>query len=68
MRDEWILDVLTDLRQFADANNLPLLAEQLDDTAIIATAEITTRDERASQRIHEDEHRDRIRPGGLRAS
>lgn len=36
MRSDWIVDVLADLRSFADANALPLLAEQLDDTALIA--------------------------------
>lgn len=40
MKNEWILDVLTDLKTFARTNNLPLLAEQLDDTAIVAMAEI----------------------------
>jgi|TARA_R110001592_G_scaffold42766_6_gene138877 hypothetical protein len=41
MKSDWILDVLTDLRAFAHANGLPLLAEQLDDTAIVAMAEIS---------------------------
>ncbi|MEM6888363.1 MAG: hypothetical protein AAF636_09535 [Pseudomonadota bacterium] len=40
MRSDWILDVLTDLKSFATANDLPVLAEQLDDTAIVALAEI----------------------------
>ncbi len=40
MRSDWILDVLTDLKTFATANDLPVLAEQLDDTAIVALAEI----------------------------
>ena len=40
MRSDWIIDVLADLRRFAEANDLPLLAEQLDDTALVATAEI----------------------------
>eukprot|EP00326_Haptolina_ericina_P031530 CAMPEP_0181247610 /NCGR_PEP_ID=MMETSP1096-20121128/44707_1 /TAXON_ID=156174 ORGANISM="Chrysochromulina ericina, Strain CCMP281" /NCGR_SAMPLE_ID=MMETSP1096 /ASSEMBLY_ACC=CAM_ASM_000453 /LENGTH=39 /DNA_ID= /DNA_START= /DNA_END= /DNA_ORIENTATION= len=39
MRSDWILDVLTDLKTFATANDLPVLAEQLDDTAIVALAE-----------------------------
>ncbi|UOA26086.1 hypothetical protein [Pseudosulfitobacter sp. DSM 107133] len=43
MKSEWILDVLTDLRAFAYENGLPLLAEQLDDTAIVAMAEISSR-------------------------
>lgn len=45
MRSDWILDVLADLRAFAQANDLPRLAEQLDDTALIATAEIAMKNE-----------------------
>ena len=52
MRSDWILDVLADLRSFAEANDLPILAEQLDDTAYVATAEIATRDERSAKRGH----------------
>lgn len=51
MRSDWILDVLADLRSFADANALPLLAEQLDDTALIAMAEIASKDERSAKQI-----------------
>lgn len=40
MQYTWILDVLTDLRTFAQANGLPGLAEQLDDTSLVAAAEI----------------------------
>lgn len=46
MRSDWILDVLSDLKTFATANDLPILAEQLDDTAIVAMAEIATIDDR----------------------
>ncbi len=45
MKSDWILDVLADLKTFAAANGLPALAEQLNDTAIIAHAEISARDE-----------------------
>lgn len=31
MGHDWILDVLTDLRAFASANDLPSLAAHLDD-------------------------------------
>lgn len=47
-RNEWILDVLADLKSFADANDLPSLAEQLDDTQLIAAAEIASQLEKAS--------------------
>ncbi|MEM8578750.1 MAG: hypothetical protein AAGF60_12935 [Pseudomonadota bacterium] len=45
MRSDWILDVLTDLKTFARANGMPALAEQLDDTAIVAMAEIAAQDQ-----------------------
>lgn len=40
MQYRWILDVLTDLRTFAQANGLPALAEQLDDASLVAVTEI----------------------------
>lgn len=40
MQYEWILDVLTDLKAFAKGNGLAALAEQLDDTSLVAAAEI----------------------------
>ena len=46
MQTDWILDVLADLKTFALSNDLPVLAEQLDDTALVAMAEIATREER----------------------
>ncbi|MCV2870129.1 hypothetical protein OEW28_15980 [Defluviimonas sp. WL0002] len=41
MQYEWILDVLSDLKSFAQGNGLPALAEQLGDTAIVAAGEIS---------------------------
>jgi hypothetical protein len=40
MQYDWILDVLDDLKSFAKGNGLPALAEQLDDTSLLAAAEI----------------------------
>jgi hypothetical protein len=40
MQHDWIIDVLSDLRIFADNHNLGRLAEQLDDTILMAAAEI----------------------------
>lgn len=40
--NDWILDVLVDLKSFAAANGLGVLAEQLDDTMLIAAAEIAS--------------------------
>jgi hypothetical protein len=44
---DWILDVLMDLKTFASANGLGKLAEQLDDTTLIAAAEIASQREKA---------------------
>lgn len=49
MQSDWILDVLADLRSFAMSNDLPALAEQLDDTALIALAEIAALEERRAK-------------------
>lgn len=43
MKYDWIIDVLTDLKSFAQANGLPALAEQLDDTSLLAATEIAQR-------------------------
>jgi len=56
MRSDWILDVLTDLKTFANANDLPVLAEQLDDTAIVALAEIAALHERTQSKTDGDGH------------
>ena len=52
MRSDWILDVLADLKTFALSIDLPVLAEQLDDTAIVALAEIASREERMQAQTH----------------
>ncbi|WP_170605771.1 hypothetical protein [Ruegeria arenilitoris] len=41
-KNEWILDVLSDLNAFAVANGMNALAEQLADTSLIAAAEIAS--------------------------
>ena len=46
-KNEWILDVLSDLSAFAVANGLGALAEQLDDTRLVAAAEIASLQEKA---------------------
>ena len=40
MQYDWILDVLVDLKAFAANNGLTVLAEQLDDTSLVAASEI----------------------------
>ncbi|MDQ2092120.1 hypothetical protein [Marimonas arenosa] len=42
MKNDWILDVLTDLKAFAKANGLVALAEQLEDASLVAAAEIAS--------------------------
>ena len=42
MQNDWILDVLSDLRSFAQKNGLVRLAQQLDETALLAAVEIST--------------------------
>lgn len=65
MRSDWILDVLTDLKTFATANDLPVLAEQLDDTAIVALAEIAALHERTQDKADVDDTIGRNNFGGV---
>jgi hypothetical protein len=65
MRSDWILDVLTDLKTFATANDLPVLAEQLDDTAIVALAEIAALHERMQSKSDVDDTVGRENLGGV---
>ncbi len=46
MGQKWIIDVLTDLRSFAQQNDLQLLADQLAQTAKVASVEIASTSER----------------------
>jgi len=47
MKKAWILDVLSDLKAFAQVNGLPALAEQLTETADLAALEIASAEEKA---------------------
>lgn len=38
MTNDWIIDVLTDLKKFSASNSMGQLAEQLDDTILVATS------------------------------
>jgi len=42
MQNEWILDVLTDLRTFAQNNDLGALADQLENTRLLAATEMAS--------------------------
>ena len=44
MANDWIIDVIADLRTYANHNGLPALARQLDDATLIAATEIASRD------------------------
>ncbi|MBZ0128795.1 MAG: hypothetical protein K8F59_06745 [Rhodobacteraceae bacterium] len=56
---EWMIEVLTDLKNFARANGLTGLAEQLDDSILIAAADLkqNARKEAASKALQGQEHR-----------
>lgn len=47
MAHDWILDVLADLKTYAGKNGLAALAEQLDDTTLIAVTEIASLERKA---------------------
>jgi len=40
MSQEWMINVLTDLKKFASMNGLCALAQQLDDTILFAATEL----------------------------
>lgn len=42
MGSDWMLDVLTDLKAYAQKNGMSVLAEQLDDARLVAAAELAT--------------------------
>ena len=65
MKYDWVLDVLADLKTFAQANGLDALAEQLDDTQLIAATEIVSMDERVGASAHENETATRTDTGGV---
>lgn len=41
MQNDWVVNVLADLKAFAQSNGLDRLAEHLDDTMMVAVAEIS---------------------------
>lgn len=43
MAEDWIIDVLNDLRAFAQMNGLEDLASQLDQTLVVASQELSAR-------------------------
>ncbi|MFT6076613.1 MAG: hypothetical protein ACJAZ1_003549 [Yoonia sp.] len=43
MGHDWIIDVLADIRSFAEQNEMPFLCEQLDDAMLVAAVEVAAR-------------------------
>lgn len=41
MNNEWMIDVLTDLRKFAEKQSMLDLAEHLDDAILVAASELS---------------------------
>lgn len=41
MRNDWILDVLTDLRTFAEQNGMSASADHLSDACLVVAAELS---------------------------
>ncbi|MEM8631265.1 MAG: hypothetical protein AAGF74_08510 [Pseudomonadota bacterium] len=54
MSNNWILDFLADLKMFARQNDLTALAEQLDDTTLVAATELAAKDARAATKAFGD--------------
>ncbi len=54
MSNSWILDVLADLKSFAIRNEMPALAEQLDDTTLVAATEIASKEGGARRALKSD--------------
>ena len=52
MQHDWILGVLSDLQAFAKTNGLEALGEQLDDTRLIAMAELACIPSEGQARAH----------------
>ena len=48
MRREWIIDVLADLKAFAEHNGMDATAAGLEDASLVAIAEISSHDRRRS--------------------
>ncbi len=50
MKNDWILDVLADLKNFAVANGMPAVADKLNETAELAMIEIASDERKARTR------------------
>jgi len=66
MKNDWILDVLTDLKSFAHMNSLPQLADRLSDVADLAALELASAEGKACS-VHGHRHASRENLGKARA-
>lgn len=51
-QNDWILDVLADLKAFASSNGLTAISEQLDDTMLVAAGELASLKDEACTQPH----------------
>ena len=65
MKNDWILDVLSDLKNFAQSNGHDLLAEQLAQARLVAAVEIASAETGGALAIHGDEAAVRTDSGRL---
>lgn len=63
MHNDWILDVLADLRSFAEENGMNRLALHLDETTLLAAAEISNGRNAATRPIKGDPAPQQMRNG-----
>jgi len=54
MANEWILDVLADLKAFARNNGLPAVASGIDDLSVVASAELRSAEGEAPVLVRKD--------------
>lgn len=64
MDNEWMIDVLTDLRKFAQKQAMMDLAEHLDDAILVAAAELHTL-ERGRNVLGANDYQDRNLSGAF---
>ena len=67
MNNDWILDVLADLKTFSQANGLKALVEQLEDTALVAAAELASNEEGLQRDAESEAGKSERNPGGIGA-
>ena len=64
MGHNWIIDVLADLESYAHQNDLPMLADQIEQAALVATAEVASLAEGAPMMVLGNDNKVRTVPAG----